>query len=53
MRKKTQGQVVECLLGGHKGKLGLVREMYRRVEVEYAGRLRGKKEVVGIEGWLG
>jgi hypothetical protein len=53
-RPWTVGQLMRCLVDGHRGVLGLVREAQRRAEVEWGNRRWGsgmmKDVIVGVEG---
>ncbi|KAK0752575.1 hypothetical protein B0T18DRAFT_93446 [Schizothecium vesticola] len=45
----TEGELLDCLIKGHRGKLGWVKEMHRRELVKWDQmRHRGLKDVVGV-----
>jgi len=45
----TEGQLMNCLAQGHRGKLGIVKEMHRRAEVQWSRmRFENLRDVVGV-----
>ncbi|KAK0645373.1 hypothetical protein B0T16DRAFT_411086 [Cercophora newfieldiana] len=47
--KKTEGQLLQCLLREHGGRLGITKEMHRRAEVQWQRmRFDNLRDVVGV-----
>jgi len=45
----TEGQLMNCLAQGHRGKLGIVKEMHRRAEVQWSRmRFENLRDVAGV-----